>query len=120
MGSGPFRFVAHGIGQDINGERNPDYYHRELPYLDGFVGTFAEKQVVHVEAIYSGRAAMEFRGLPPSAIRTRIVDTEAREFPVLCWYRMVPERSYAMAGRGPSHYINRDLSDIWLDRAPNG
>src|SRR6516165_6982998 len=68
MGSGPFRFVAYDIGQDIKGERNPDYYHKGLPYLDGFVGIFAEKQVIRVEAIHSGRAAMEFRGLPPSAI----------------------------------------------------
>jgi peptide/nickel transport system substrate-binding protein len=68
MGSGPFRFVSYDIGQSIKGERNPDYYHKGLPYLDGFVGIFAEKQVVRVEAIHSGRAAMEFRGLPPSAI----------------------------------------------------
>jgi peptide/nickel transport system substrate-binding protein len=68
MGSGPFKFVAYDIGQDIKGERNPDYYHKGLPYLDSFVGIFAEKQVVRVEAIHSGRAAMEFRGLPPSAI----------------------------------------------------
>jgi peptide/nickel transport system substrate-binding protein len=68
MGSGPFRFVAYDIGQDIKGVRNPDYYHKGLPYLDGFVGIFAEKQVVRVEAIHSGRAAMEFRGLPPAAI----------------------------------------------------
>src|SRR5579859_177396 len=68
MGSGPFRFVAYDIGQDIKGVRNPDYYHKGLPYLDGFVGVFAEKQVVRVEAIHSGRAAMEFRGLPPAAI----------------------------------------------------
>ncbi len=68
MGSGPFRFVAYDIGQDIKGVRNPDYYHKGMPYLDGFVGIFAEKQVVRVEAIHSGRAAMEFRGLPPAAI----------------------------------------------------
>jgi len=68
MGSGPFKFVAYDIGQDIKGERNPDYYHKGLPYLDSFVGIFSEKQVVRVEAIRSGRAAMEFRGLPPSAI----------------------------------------------------
>jgi peptide/nickel transport system substrate-binding protein len=68
MGSGPFRFVVYDIGQDIKGVRNPDYYHKGLPYLDGFVGIFAEKQVVRVEAIHSGRAAMEFRGLPPAAI----------------------------------------------------
>jgi peptide/nickel transport system substrate-binding protein len=68
MGSGPFKFVAYDIGQDIKGERNPDYYHKGLPYLDGFVGIFADKQVVRVEAIRAGRAAMEFRGLPPAAI----------------------------------------------------
>ena len=68
MGSGPFKFVAYDIGRDIKGESNPYYYHKGLPYLDGFVGIFAEKQVVRVEAIRSGRAAMEFRGLPSSAI----------------------------------------------------
>jgi peptide/nickel transport system substrate-binding protein len=52
---------------------------------------------------------------------TRIVDTEAHEFPMLWWYRMIPERSYVHGWKiGPSHYINQDLSDIWLDQAPNG
>jgi peptide/nickel transport system substrate-binding protein len=68
LGSGPFKFVSYDIGQSIKGERNPDYYHKGLPYLDGFTGIFADKQVVRVEAIRSGRAAMEFRGLPPAAI----------------------------------------------------
>ena len=68
MGSGPFKFVSHDIGQSMKGERNPDYYHKGKPYLDGFIGIFADKQAVRVEAIHSGRAAMEFRGLPPSAI----------------------------------------------------
>ncbi len=41
---------------------------RALPYLDGFVGIYADKQVVRTEAIRADRAATEFRGLPPSAI----------------------------------------------------
>jgi peptide/nickel transport system substrate-binding protein len=68
LGSGPFKFVSYDIGQSIKGERNPDYYHKGKPYLDSFVGIFADKQVVRVEAIRAGRAAMEFRGLPPAAI----------------------------------------------------
>ena len=47
--------------------RNPDYYHKGLPYLDGFTGIFAPKQAVRIDAIRSDRAAMEFRGFPPSA-----------------------------------------------------
>ena len=67
MGSGPFKFVAYEAGQSIKGERNPDYYHEGKPYLDGFVGVFAAKQAVRVEAIRGDRAAAEFRGQPPSA-----------------------------------------------------
>jgi peptide/nickel transport system substrate-binding protein len=66
LGSGPFKFVAYETGQSIKGERNPDYYHKGLPYLDGFLGIYADKQVTRVEAIRSDRAAIEFRGFPPT------------------------------------------------------
>jgi peptide/nickel transport system substrate-binding protein len=68
MGSGPFKFAGYETGQEIKGVRNPDYYHKGLPYLDGFTGIFAAKQAVRVEAIRSDRAAIEFRGMPPSAV----------------------------------------------------
>jgi peptide/nickel transport system substrate-binding protein len=67
MGSGPFRFVDYQIGQSMKGKRNPDYYHKDLPYLDGFTAIFAPKQSVIIDAIRSDRASNEFRGLPPSA-----------------------------------------------------
>ena len=67
LGSGPFKFVHYETGQSITGERNPDYYRRGLPHLDGFKGIFAEKQATRVDALRSDRAAIEFRGLPPAA-----------------------------------------------------
>jgi peptide/nickel transport system substrate-binding protein len=67
MGSGPFKFVAYEVGQSIKGVRNPDYYHKGQPYLDAIVGIFADKQSVRVDALRADRAAIEFRGLPPSA-----------------------------------------------------
>jgi peptide/nickel transport system substrate-binding protein len=66
MGSGPFRFKDYELGQSISGVRNPDYYRPGLPYLDGFIGIFADKQAVRVAAIKSDRAAIEFRGFPPA------------------------------------------------------
>jgi len=66
MGSGPFRFKEYQAGQSISGARNPDYYRPGLPYLDGFIGIFADKQAVRVAAIKSDRAAIEFRGFPPA------------------------------------------------------
>ena len=67
MGSGPFKLTEFQIGQSVKGERNPDYYHPGQPYLDGFVAIYAPKQAVRTDAIRADRAAMEFRGLPPSA-----------------------------------------------------
>ncbi len=66
MGSGPFRFKEYQLGQSISGVRNPDYYRKGLPYLDGFIGIFADKQAVRVAAIRGDRAAIEFRGFPPA------------------------------------------------------
>jgi peptide/nickel transport system substrate-binding protein len=66
MGSGPFRFKDYQVGQSISGVRNPDYYRPGLPYLDGFIGIFADKQAVRVAAIKADRAAIEFRGFPPA------------------------------------------------------
>ncbi len=68
MGSGPFKFASYEIGQSIKGVRNPDYYHKGLPYLDGFIGIYAPKQAVQLDAIRADRAATEFRGYPPSAM----------------------------------------------------
>jgi peptide/nickel transport system substrate-binding protein len=68
MGSGPFWFESYDLGQSIKGKRNPNYYHKGEPYLDGFVGIFSPKQAVRVDAIRADRAATEFRGLPPAAI----------------------------------------------------
>jgi len=67
MGSGPFKLAGYEVGQSIKGVRNPDYYHKGLPYLDGFTALYAPKQALRVDAIRGDRAAGEFRGLPPSA-----------------------------------------------------
>jgi peptide/nickel transport system substrate-binding protein len=67
LGSGPFKFTEYATGQSIKGAKNAEYYHRGRPYLDGFIGIYADKQAVRVEAVRSDRAAIEFRSMPPAA-----------------------------------------------------
>src|ERR1700730_10279494 len=67
LGSGPFKFVDYEVGQSIKGARNPDYYHKGLPYLDEIVGIYAPKQATRIDALRSARGAIEFRGVPPAA-----------------------------------------------------
>jgi peptide/nickel transport system substrate-binding protein len=73
LGSGPFKFSGIEIGQSIKGVKNPDYYRKGLPYLDGFTAIYADKQAVRVDAIRGDRAAIEFRGFPPS-VRDELVN----------------------------------------------
>jgi peptide/nickel transport system substrate-binding protein len=67
MGSGPFLWKGRSAGSFIKGSRNPNYYHKGLPYLDGFEAIFAKKQSLRVQAIRGDRAAIEFRGFPPKS-----------------------------------------------------
>jgi peptide/nickel transport system substrate-binding protein len=67
MGSGPFIFDTREAGARITGKRNPNYYHKGKPYLDGFEAIFATKQSLRVQAIRGDRAAIEFRGFPPKS-----------------------------------------------------
>ena len=51
----------------MRGKRNPNYYHKGRPYLDGFEAIFAKTQTLRVQAIRGDQAAAEFRGLPPKS-----------------------------------------------------
>jgi peptide/nickel transport system substrate-binding protein len=46
-----------------------------------------------------------------------VLDTEAHEMVVTYWYRIVALRSYVKGWKvGPSHYVNQDLANVWLER----
>ena len=66
-GSGAFIFEKTEAGAYISGKKDPRYYLKGRPYLDGFQAIFAKKQALRVQAIRGDRAAIEFRGFPPKA-----------------------------------------------------
>lgn len=46
-----------------------------------------------------------------------VLDTGAHNFPTLWWYRIIPHRSYVKGWKiTSSHYLNQDLSGVWLDK----
>jgi peptide/nickel transport system substrate-binding protein len=51
------------------------------------------------------------------AYEKRIVDEQAHQFITLWWNRIIPHRSYVKGWTvTPSHYLNQDLSQVWLDK----
>jgi peptide/nickel transport system substrate-binding protein len=46
-----------------------------------------------------------------------VLDTEVHGLTMVWWYRIIPYRSYVKGWKiSPSHYLNQDLSTVWLDR----
>ena len=68
MGSGPFKFKNYTRGATFEGERNPDYFVKDRPYLDGYKFFISPETSVRAAAIRSGRAYIEFRDLPNAEI----------------------------------------------------
>jgi peptide/nickel transport system substrate-binding protein len=66
MGTGPFVFVEHVKGSRWVGRRNPAYWDRGKPYLDGYRALFIRDDAAQVSAIRSGRVHIQFRGFSPA------------------------------------------------------
>jgi len=64
VGSGPFRFKSYTRGSTFEGERNPDYFVKDRPYLNGYKFFISTETAVRAAAVRSGRAHVEFRDLP--------------------------------------------------------
>ncbi len=51
------------------------------------------------------------------AYEKRVIDDEAYNHITLWWYRIIPHRTYMKGWKiTPSHYLNQDLSVVWLDK----
>jgi peptide/nickel transport system substrate-binding protein len=70
IGSGPFKFKAFTRGSTFEGERNPDYFIKDRPYLDGYKFFISTETSVRAAAIRSGRAYAEFRHLPDTEVES--------------------------------------------------
>jgi peptide/nickel transport system substrate-binding protein len=66
MGTGPFKFVEHVKGSHLVGKKNPDYWDRGKPYLDGYRAIFMTSSSAQVAAVRAERAHIQFRGFAPA------------------------------------------------------
>ena len=90
VGSGPFKFKSYTRGATFEGERNPDYFIKDRPYLDGYKFYISPETSVRAAAIRSGRAYVEFRNLPGSevdAIKRQLGDkVVVQQTPMTAWW----------------------------------
>ncbi|MBI2563789.1 MAG: ABC transporter substrate-binding protein, partial [candidate division NC10 bacterium] len=90
VGSGPFKFKSYVRGSTFEGARNPDYFVKDRPYLDGYKFFISTETSMRAAAIRSGRAYIEFRNLPGpevEAIRKQLGDkVVVQETPMTGWW----------------------------------
>ena len=66
LGTGPFKFVEHVKGSHWVSKKNPDYWDKGKPYLDGYRVLFISASSAQVAAIRAERAHIQFRGFSPA------------------------------------------------------
>ena len=88
MGSGPFTFVEYVAGSHWIGKKNPNYFLKGRPYLDGYRAIFIRDTAPRVASVRSGQALIEFRGFNPAArddiVRTAGNQVVVQESPWIC------------------------------------
>ncbi len=65
MGTGPFTFVEYVKGSHWVGKKNPNYWNKGKPYLDGYRAIFIKAHSAQVQAVRGERAMIQFRSFTP-------------------------------------------------------
>ncbi len=94
MGTGPFSYVNYVKGASWEGKKNPDYFIKGQPYLDGYKALFITDATAGVNAIRGKQAQIEFRGFTPQQrddlSRALPNDLAIQEAPWICVNYIVP------------------------------
>jgi peptide/nickel transport system substrate-binding protein len=81
IGTGPFKFVEFKQNESIKLERNPDYWKKGLPYLDGIEFTIIRNRATAVLAFVAGKVDMTFPTEMTSALEK---DIKAQDPTAVC------------------------------------
>jgi peptide/nickel transport system substrate-binding protein len=68
MGTGPFMFKKYVRGSYLELERNPNYFKKGLPYLDGIKYFMIKDLSARAKSVRTDRTDVEFRGFPDSEV----------------------------------------------------
>jgi peptide/nickel transport system substrate-binding protein len=117
MRSGDFDVVVEANCQGVvNPLMDVGKYLPHTVYTENY-GQFEDQKEIDIynQMVHETDFAKQ-RGLM-RAFEDHVLDTEAHAIQVLWWYRIVPARSYVKGWKvSPSHYVNQDLANIWLDK----
>jgi peptide/nickel transport system substrate-binding protein len=72
LGSGPFKFKEYVRGSSFEVVKNPDYWVKGRPYLDGVKFFFIKDLSARANSVRTGRTHIEFRNTPPAEVEAML------------------------------------------------
>ena len=88
-----------------------------LPTAGDQYGKFEDPELVKLHDAMNRTADVAEQKRLMRAYEKRVLDEQAYNHITLWWYRIIPHRSYVKGWKiTPSHYLNQDLSVVWLDK----
>jgi peptide/nickel transport system substrate-binding protein len=80
-------------------------------------GRFKDDQLIKLHDAMNRTGDVAEQKKLMAAFEKRILDEEAHTSIQLWWYRIIAHRSYMKGWKiTPSHYLNQDLSTVWIDK----
>jgi len=81
IGTGPFKFVEFKQNESIKVEKNPSYWKKGLPYLDGIEFTIIRNRATAVLAFVAGKVDMTF---PTEMTAALVKDIKSQDATAIC------------------------------------
>jgi peptide/nickel transport system substrate-binding protein len=81
IGTGPFKFVEMKQNESIKLQKNPDYWKKSLPYLDGIEFSIIQNRATAVLAFVAGKVDVTF---PTEMTAALVKDIKAQDPTAIC------------------------------------
>jgi peptide/nickel transport system substrate-binding protein len=106
IGTGPFKFVEMKQNESIKLTKNPDYFKKGLPYLDGIEYTIIKNRATAVLAFVAGKIDATF---PTELTAALIKDIKSQDNTAVCEIAPINVSSNIIVNRDNPPFDNPDL-----------
>jgi peptide/nickel transport system substrate-binding protein len=118
IGTGPYKFVEMKQNESIKLVKNPDYWKKGLPYLDGIEFTIITNRATAVLAFVAGKVDMTF---PTEMTKALIADIKKQDPTAVCEIAPINVSTNLIINRENPPFNNLELRKamaLALDRKP--
>ncbi|MEK9720231.1 MAG: ABC transporter substrate-binding protein, partial [Quisquiliibacterium sp.] len=106
IGTGPFKFVEYKLNQSIKVTRNPNYWKKDRPFLDGIEYTIIKNRSTAALAFVSGKTDM---GFPMSFTVPMVRDIKKQLPEAVCQIQTTNVSTNLVVNRDAPPFNNEDI-----------